>query len=144
MSTTPVTPVSAAPVTTVATAKVGFWKKIESWFHKVGIVLEADLKAILDSTAVKDLEAGLTALAKTDLGQIASVAVTEAMNVETGVVNFTQAYQAIGAQLKSLGKSFTDSAITAAIAAAQQKVQQISGTVTTPVPAVSEGTKATS
>lgn len=124
----------AAPTAATAT-KLSFWQKIEGWFHKEAIVIENDLKALLSSQAVKDLESGFTALAKSEFGQIASIAVTAAMDVETGVVNFGQAYNAIATEVKAAGKTLTDSAITALIAAAQQKIQQFSHTTQIPAPA---------
>lgn len=113
-------------------AKVSFWQKIEGFFHKAAVVVETDIKAMLSSPEVEALEAGFTALAKSEFGQIASIAVTEAMEVETGKVNFSAAYAAIVAAAKAAGKTLTDSTITALIAAAQQKVQQFSSTTTTP------------
>ncbi len=130
MSTTP----PAVPATVTAT-KLSFWQKIGSWFHKEAVVVETDLKAILTSPEVQALETGFTALAKTDLGQLATEAVTAAMNIETGSVNFSQAASALIASAKALGKSLTDSTVTTLIAAAQQKVQSITGTTTTPTPA---------
>ena len=127
MSTTPV------PVQVTA-AKLSFWQKLEAWFHKEAVVVETDLKAILSSTEVQSLEAGFTALAKTDLGQLATEAVTAALNVETGHVSFTAAATSLIAGAKALGKSLTDSTVTTLIAAAQQKVQSVTGVVTQAAP----------
>lgn len=120
------------PVTSVTVAKVSFWQKIEAWFHKQEIIVETDIKAILNSSEVKSLEDGFTALAKTELGQLAAEAVTAAMEIETGKINFSAAASSLIASAKSLGKTLTDSTVTALIAAAQQKVQSLSGKITSP------------
>lgn len=122
-----------APVTQVTATKLSFWQKIGGWFHKEAVVVETDLKAMLTSPEVTALETGFTALAKTDLGQLATEAVTSAMDIETGKVNFSQAAAALLTSAKALGKTLTDSTVTTLIAAAQQKVQSITGTTTTVV-----------
>ena len=124
MSTTPAGPVTAA--------KLSFWQKLENWFHREAVVIETDIKAILASSEVQALEAGFTALAKTDLGKLAAEAVTEAMDLETGKINFSQAAAKLIADDKALGKDLTDSTVTTLIAAAQQKVQSLSGKMTSP------------
>lgn len=120
----------ANPLAAATPAKISFWQKIEAWFHKQEVVVDGDIKAILSSPEVLALEAGFTALAKTELGQLASVAVTEAMDITTGKVNFAAAASSLLASAKALGKNLTDSTVTTLIAAAQQKVQQFSGVIT--------------
>lgn len=120
----------AAPV--VSALKITFWQKLESWFHKEAVIVEDDIKAILTSPEVQALESGFTALAKTDLGKLAAEAVTAAMDLETGKINFSAAASALIASAKLMGKSLTDSTVTTLIAAVQQKVQSYSGVTTTP------------
>lgn len=136
MSTPAIPPVTMQSVTAV---HLSFWQKIESWFHSEAVIVETDLKAILNSSEVQSLEAGLTALAKSDLGKLAVEAVTAAMNVETGTVSFSAAANSLISSAKAIGKSLTDSTVTTLIAAAQQKVQSITGistTATSPAPTV--------
>lgn len=130
MATIP-TPVPTPPI---SASKLSFWQKIGAWFHKEAVVVETDIKAILNSSEVQALETGFTALAKTDLGKLAVEAVTAAMNIETGSVSFGLAASTLIASAKAVGKSLTDSTVTTLIAAAQQKIQSITGTVTTPAP----------
>jgi hypothetical protein len=133
MGTTP----APTPTVTVAATKLSFWQKLEGWFHKEAVVVETDIKAILSSSEVQALETGFTALAKSDLGQLAVEAVTSAMNVETGAVSFSAAASALVASAKALGKSLTDSTVTTLIAAAQQKVQSTFNVTTAPAPPAS-------
>lgn len=101
-------------------------------------MLETDIKAMLTSPEVQALEAGFTALAKTDLGQLATEAVTAAMNIETGQVNFSAAASALITSAKAFGKTLTDSTVTTLIAAAQQKIQSITSIQTVPAPPATE------
>jgi len=128
MSTTP-TPINATP------AKLSFWQKLESWFHKEAVTLASELKALLSSSEAQALEAGFTALIKTDLGKLATEAVTAAMDVETGKVNFSAAASSLLASAKSLGHSLKDSTVTTLIAAAQQKVESAFTVTTAPAAA---------
>ena len=127
MSTTP------APVVTAT--KLSFWTKLGNWLHGEAVTVEADIVSILNSSEVKSLEAGFTALAKSDVGKLAVEAVTAAMNVETGTVSFSAAASGLIASAKAIGKSLTDSTVTTLIAAAQQKVQSATGVQTTPATA---------
>ena len=128
MSTSPTpTPAAAAPTAT----KVSFWQKLEGWFHKEAVVVETDLKSLLTSPEVTALETGFTALAKSDLGQLAAEAVTAAMDVNTGKVNFTAAASQLVTDAKKVGKTLTDSTVTTLIAAVQQKMQSTFGVATT-------------
>lgn len=124
-----------ADTSTVASpAKLSFWKKLEGWFHKEAVVIEADLKAILNSSEVQAIETGFTALAKSDLGKLAAEAVTAAISLETGQVNFSAAAGTLLASAKAIGKTLSDSTVTTLIAAVQQKVQSTFGVQTSPAP----------
>jgi len=125
---------NSAPIQAVSAIKLSFWQKIGSWFHKEAVTVETDLKALLSSSEVTSLETGFTALAKTDLGQLAVEAVTAATDLNTGKVSFSAAASSLISSAKSLGKSLTDSTVTTLIAAAQQKVQSVTGITTAPEP----------
>ncbi|SRR5260221_223410 len=124
---------TSAPVT-VSQVKLSFWQKIEAWFHHEVVVVETDIKAILTSPEVQALESGFTALAKSDLGKLAVEAVVAATDIQTGHVSFQAAATSLINSAKTLGKELTDSTITTLIAAAQQKVQSLTGIQTTPAP----------
>lgn len=117
-----------------------FLDKLGAWFHNEVVIVEDDIKAVLNSAEVKALESSLTALAKSELGQLATEALVAATNLETGVVSFSLAAASLIESTKEKGKSLTDSMITLLIAAAQQKLQGITGVIT--VPAVKDSTPA--
>ena len=127
MSTAPNATPAAAGIT-----KQSFWAKIGAWFHKEAVVVETDLKALITGPEAQALEAGFTALAKTELGMLATEAVTAAADLNSGKVNFSQAAASLFANAKAAGKTLTDSTVTTLIAAAQQKLQSITGISTTP------------
>lgn len=116
----------------ISATKVSFWQKLESFFHKEVVVIETDIKALLDSPDVVKLEEGFTALCKSDLGKLAVEAVTVALSVETGHVSFPAAAATLISSAKALGKTLTDSTVTTLIAAAQQKLQSYADIQTTP------------
>jgi hypothetical protein len=120
------------PLAAVTPAKISFWQTLEAWFHHEAVVVEDDIKKILNSSEVQALETGFTALLKSDLGKLALEAVTAAASIETGTVSFTAAYNTLVAGAKALGKELTDSTITTLIAAAQQKLQSTLGIKTVP------------
>lgn len=120
MSTTPNTPVPAAPATSPSVLQ-----KIEAWFHKAKLKVEADLTKIVGPELAGDLETAFAALLKTAEGQIAQKAVIEAADVATGQINVDQAVKATVAQIAATGKQISQSAATALVAAAQQKVQTL-------------------
>ena len=119
-----------APLVNVSPTKYSFWQKLESWFHKEAVVIETDLKKLLSTTEVQQLEAGFTALVKTDLGHLATEAVTAAMDMQSGKVNFSAAASTLISSAETLGKKVTDSTVTTLIAAAQQKLQSTFGVTT--------------
>jgi len=129
MSTAPV-----IPQTQVTATKLSFWQRIGAWFHKEAVVVEDDIKALLTGPEAQALETGFTALAKSDLGQLAVEAVTSAMDMETGKVSFGQAASTLIDSAKKMGKNLADSTVTALIAAAQQKIQSVTGITTAPAP----------
>lgn len=120
MSTTPNTPAPAAPATSQSVLQ-----KIEAWFHKAKLKVEADLTKIVGPELAGDLETAFAALLKTAEGQIAQKAVIEAADVATGQINVDQAVKATVAQIAATGKQISQSAATALVAAAQQKVQTL-------------------
>lgn len=116
----------------VTPTKISFWQKLETWFHKGAVIVGTDIKAMLTTPEAEALETGFIALLKTDLGKLASEAVTAATDIETGKVNFSAAADSLLKSAEGLGKTLTDSTVTTLIAAAQQKVQATFGVVTSP------------
>jgi hypothetical protein len=126
------TPSATGTIATATITKQSFFQKLGAWFHKEAVVVEQDIKAIISGPEVTALEAGFTALAKTELGMLATEAVTAASDLNTGKVNFSQAAASLLANAKAAGKTLTDSTVTTLIAAAQQKLQSVTKIVTTP------------
>jgi hypothetical protein len=112
--------------TTVAPApSLSTLQKIENWFHKAKVTIEADLAKIVGPSLATEIETAFGGILKTAEGQIAQAMVTEAADAVTGQINVSQAVDATVAAIAKTGKTISQSAATALVAAAQQKVASL-------------------
>jgi hypothetical protein len=100
-------------------------QKIESWVTKAKLKLESVLATIAGPTLAAQIETAFSGLLATAEGQLALKVVTEAADVTSGQVNVASAVSATITAVEATGKTLTQSAATALVAAAQQKVLSI-------------------
>lgn len=99
-----------APAPTSAPApQPSFLQKVFHWFHDAGVWVGHAFVTLFGKDAATQFATGAVALLKTELGQIAITAVTEAAKLESNTEKFSAAGAAILAAAEKAGLAVTDS-----------------------------------
>jgi hypothetical protein len=110
-------------------SKPSIWSAIGHFFHNVEVVISDAFVSLFGADAAHNFAAGAEALIKTQLGQLALAAVTEAQALAAGTDKRAAAFSKITADATSAGLQVKDSIVNMLIELCLQKVKGSFGAV---------------
>lgn len=114
-----------ATATNAAAVKAhkSFWQSIKGFFTKVGYYVAEGFTKLFGKDAAQHFAVASVAILKSELGKIATAAVTEAAAMAAGTDKRAAAFAKIGAQAKAAGIEAKDSIVNMLIELATQTVK---------------------
>jgi hypothetical protein len=119
----------------VAAAATSELQKIWNWIKAKVVIVEADLAKIVGSKTAAELEAIGKTLLNSELGPLATAAITDATDIATGQMSVSKAISGLVSSAASNGKTVSQAAALQVIGLLQNSVSVPSaGTDTTVTP----------